>query len=79
LTRRSNSKCRTWLQQCDSWEWLDALDKIGSLDLDVIVPGHGDPCSKAYLKERAQIVENWVGLVECFVDRGLSADDRVSG
>ena len=70
-------KCRTWLQECDPWEWLAALDKIAALDVDWIVPGHGDPCGKAYLKEQAQIIENWVGLVERFVDRGLSAEEAL--
>jgi cyclase len=23
-------KCRSWLQECDPWEWLDALNKIDS-------------------------------------------------
>ena len=54
-----------------------ALDSIAALDVETIVPGHGDPCGKAYLKEQAQIVENWIGLVERFVDRGLSADDAL--
>ena len=70
-------KCRTWLQECDPWEWLDALNRIGALDVDVIVPGHGDPCGKAYLKEQAQIVANWIGLVERYVDRGLSIEDAL--
>lgn len=70
-------KCRTWLQECDPWEWLAALNAIAALDAEVIVPGHGDPCSKAYLKEQGQIVENWIGLVERFVDRGLSAEDAL--
>jgi cyclase len=70
-------KCRSWLQECDPWEWLAALNKIGSLDAEVIVPGHGEQCSKAYLKEQAQIIENWIGLVERFVDRGVSADDAL--
>jgi hypothetical protein len=39
------------------------------------VPGHGEPCGKAYLKEQAQIVENWVGFVETYVDRGLGPDE----
>jgi glyoxylase-like metal-dependent hydrolase (beta-lactamase superfamily II) len=68
-------KCRTWLQECDPWEWLDALQKIGALDVDVIIPGHGDPCGKPYLKEQAQIVENWVGFVERFVERGVAPDE----
>ncbi|MGH7091450.1 MAG: MBL fold metallo-hydrolase, partial [Stellaceae bacterium] len=70
-------KCRTWIQEGDPWEWIDALDRIGKLDVDVIVPGHGDPCGKAYLKEQAQIVENWVGLVERFVERGLTVEDAL--
>jgi cyclase len=70
-------KCRTWLQECDPWEWLAALDALAALDVETIVPGHGEPCGKEYLKEQAQIVENWVGLVERFVDRGVSAEDAL--
>ena len=39
------------------------------------MPGHGEPCGKAYLKEQAQIVENWVGYIERFVDRGVTPDE----
>ena len=70
-------KCRSWLQECDPWEWLDSLKRIDALDVETIVPGHGEPCSKAYLKEQAQIIENWIGLVERFVDRGLSVEDAL--
>ncbi|MGH7111091.1 MAG: MBL fold metallo-hydrolase, partial [Stellaceae bacterium] len=67
-------KCRTWLQECDPWEWLSALDRIAALDVETIVPGHGEPCGKAYLKEQAEVVQNWVGYVERLVDRGVSAE-----
>jgi glyoxylase-like metal-dependent hydrolase (beta-lactamase superfamily II) len=70
-------KCRTWLQECDPWEWLAALDSIAALDVETIVPGHGDPCTKAYLKEQGQIVENWIGYVDRFVDRGLTAEEAL--
>jgi len=70
-------KCRTWLQECDPWEWLAALEAIDALDVEVIMPGHGDPCGKAYLKEQAQIVQNWIGYIERFVDRGISADEAL--
>jgi glyoxylase-like metal-dependent hydrolase (beta-lactamase superfamily II) len=68
-------KCRSWLQECDPWEWLAALKSIEALDVETIIPGHGDPCNKAYLKEQGQIVENWVGYIDRFVDRGLTADE----
>ena len=72
-------KCRSWLQECDPWEWLAALDQIAALDVETIVPGHGEPCGKAYLKEQAQIVENWVGFVETFVERGVEPDEILQG
>src|SRR5437763_16120165 len=68
-------KCRSWLQECDPWEWLDALDRIAALDVEVIVAGHGEPCSKADLKEQAQIVENCVGFVERHIERGASHEE----
>ncbi len=72
-------KCRSWLQECDPWEWLAALNSIAALDVELIVPGHGDPCTKSYLKEQGQIVENWVGYVERFVDRGMTPDEILKG
>ena len=68
-------KCRSWLQECDPWEWLAALQRIAALDAETIVPGHGEPCGKAYLKVQAQIVENWVGFVETQVERGVGPEE----
>jgi cyclase len=68
-------KCRTWMQECDPWEWLAALDQIAALDVETIVPGHGEPCGKDYLREQAQIVQNWVGFIETYVDRGVEPDE----
>lgn len=71
-------QCRTWLQECDPWEWLKALEDIAALDIETIVPGHGEPCGKDYLKEQAQIVENWVGFVERHVERGVGPEEILS-
>lgn len=70
-------KCRTWIQDGDPWDWLASLKAIDALDADIIVPGHGEPCGKSYLKEQAQIVENWVGFVEGLVVKGISADEAL--
>jgi cyclase len=72
-------KCRTWMQECDPWEWLAALDRIAALDVETIVPGHGEPCGKDYLREQAQIVANWVGFIETHVDRGVEPDEILKG
>jgi len=56
-------------------EWPDTLVALGKLGFEHIIPGHGEPCTKAYLKEQGQIVENWVGYIERFVDRGLTPEE----
>jgi cyclase len=71
-------KCKTFVQEADPWQWLEALDRIGQLDVEVIVPGHGEPCDRRYLKEQAQIIENWIGAVEDLVQRGLTEEEALA-
>jgi cyclase len=70
--------CKTFVQEADPWEWLAALEAIGALDVETIVPGHGEPCDKRYLAEQAQIISNWIGVVSEYVRRGLSEDEAVA-
>jgi hypothetical protein len=63
-------KCKTFVQEADPWEWLSALKRIEALDVKTIVPGHGEPCGKSYLKRQAEIIENWIGLVEALSSGG---------
>lgn len=71
------NRVKTFIQEADPWEWLAALRRIGELDAAVIVPGHGEPCDNSYLKEQAQVIENWVGAVEDFVRRGLTEEEAL--
>ena len=70
-------KCKTFIQEADPWEWLDSLRALAELDVDVIVPGHGETCDKAYLSQQAQVIQNWLGTVEDFVRRGLSEEEAL--
>ena len=70
-------KCKTFIQEADPWEWLDALRALEQMDVDVIVPGHGETCDKEYLSTQAQVIENWLGTVEGFVKRGLTEEEAL--
>ena len=70
--------CKSFVQEADPWEWLRALDLIGALDVETIIPGHGEPCDKRYLPKQAQIIHNWIGVVSRYVERGLSEDEAVA-
>ena len=68
-------RCKTFLQEANPWEWLASLKAIESLDLAVIVPGHGEPCDKSYLREQAEIVEAWTDAVQKFVTAGMTEEE----
>lgn len=70
--------CMTWLQDADPWRWLAALDEIAALDIETIIPGHGEPCTKDYLATQAQVIRNWVGFIEELVDQGVPEDEGSS-
>jgi cyclase len=72
------SRCKTFVQEADPWQWLDALEQIRALDVQTIVPGHGEPCDRAYLAQQAQVLHHWIGTVEAYVRRGLSEDEAVA-
>ena len=72
------SECTTWLMTSDVDGWIAALDRIGALDVEFVVPGHGPVQPKAYLaRQRAFLIE-WTTAVAVAVADGLDArgDDR---
>jgi hypothetical protein len=46
--------------------------------VETIVPGHGEPCDKSYLRTQAQIIENWVVAVEDLVRLGYTEDEALA-
>lgn len=71
-------KCQTWLQEANPWLWLDALKAIDQLDIETIVPGHGEPCSKAYLQQQADIIQQWLGVAQRCLDAGMTEDEAAA-
>jgi cyclase len=71
-------KCKTYIQEADPWQWLATLERIGQLDVGVIVPGHGEPCDRGYLAQQAEVIERWVGKIEELVRRGLSEEEALA-
>jgi glyoxylase-like metal-dependent hydrolase (beta-lactamase superfamily II) len=69
------SRVQTWLHEALPFEWLESLQKIEALDVDLIVPGHGEVCGKDYLKEQKAFIEEWIEVVRKAIDQGLSQDE----
>jgi len=74
-------KTQTALHESLPDQWLESLKKIEEMDVEVIIPGHGEPCDKRYLTEQASIIQKWLDAVKKAIDEGLSrkeAQERIS-
>jgi len=69
---------KTWLPEAIPDQWLESLEKLGGLDVDVIVPGHGDICNKDYLREQANIIKQWVAVVQAAIEQGISEEEAIA-
>jgi cyclase len=72
---------KTWLHEAVPYQWMESLQKMQALKIDVIVPGHseGQPfCNKDYLKEEMKIIEAWIKLIESAIRDRLSLEETLN-
>jgi cyclase len=70
--------CQTWLMTSDVDQWLAALDRIERLDVDYLVPGHGDVTDLSYIRvQRANLLE-WEAAVATAVAKGWTRDETIA-
>jgi cyclase len=69
---------RTWLRDATPSQWFESLKKLSDLDVDTIVPGHGEMVTKDYIKEQTEIVHRWVETAQSAMNQGLSAEEAAA-
>ncbi len=71
-------ECQTWLMTSDVDQWISSLDRLRSLDVDVVVPGHGPVTDMRSLdRQRAMLLE-WKSAVAAAIAQGWSRDETVA-
>lgn len=70
--------CQTWLMTSDVYMWLEALDQLADLDVDVVVPGHGSPTTLEHLKVQRSVLFEWVSRVADVVARGWTREEAMA-
>lgn len=68
-------KNQTFLHESLPDQWIDSLKKIATLDIDVIIPGHGEVCDKSYIPEQIAFIEEWIHTVKKAIRKGLTKED----
>ena len=70
---------KTYLNEATPYQWIESLKKLTELDVDVVVPGHGDGiCTKEYLQEQVNIIQDWVEVVKEAIDKGLNSEEAAA-
>jgi cyclase len=69
---------KSWLHESTPSRWLESLRKLRELEIDIVVPGHGDICKKDYLDEQAAVIQRWVDVVQSAIEKGLSREEAVA-
>ncbi len=71
------SGCQTWLMASDVAQWLDALERIRTLDVETIVPGHGPVVNKSYLDVQRSVLMEWKTAVATAIARGWTREETM--
>lgn len=72
------SGCQTWLMTSDVEGWLTALERIRTLDVDWIVPGHGPVVTKQYLDVQRSRLMEWKTAVAVAIAKGWTREETVA-
>lgn len=56
-------------------EWLKTLEYLAKLEVDVIIPGHGETCDRNYLPTMKDTIQTWINAVKEAIDNGMSLEE----
>ena len=72
-----NYQSPAFMHECDPFIWLDSIRAIDGLDVNHIVPGHGETCNREYLDEWSAFLQEWIDCVQDAIEKGWSKEDAI--
>ena len=67
-----------WFHDSDPFEWLQSLERLKTLDVDRIIPGHGPVCGKESIGLMEEKIQGVLSRVRDAMDRGLSEEEAAA-
>jgi cyclase len=71
-------KVPPWFQQALPYEWLESLKKMETMEIDVVVPGHGEVCDPGYFPEMRACVQSWIDTINDTLKKGMTLEEAIS-
>jgi cyclase len=61
-----------FMHEAQPYLWLEAIQKLRELEVEIYVPGHGLPCDKSYLSTMTDTINAWINAVKNALNKGWS-------
>ncbi len=58
-------------------EWLETLKRLEELDVDKVVPGHGEVTDKSCFSKMSKSVRDWIDVVGDVIAKGMSLEEAM--
>ncbi len=71
------SEVQTWIMASDVDQWVAALNKVATLDVDFVVPGHGPVTDLKYLQVQKAVLLEWKAMIAAAVAKGWSRAETI--
>ncbi len=56
-------------------EWFKTLDRLPELDVNRVVPGHGEVQEKSYLSQMKKNLQTWLDTVAAAIGKGMTLEE----
>jgi len=66
------------LAQCCPLEWIESLRKIESMDVDVVVTGHGQVGDKRVVRENIKFINECMDVVRKAIKQGMNKEEAAN-
>jgi cyclase len=63
-----------YLHQAVPELWFETLDRIEQMDVDILVPGHGEVCTRSYLPKMRAGLHAWIDTVKAAIAGGRTLE-----
>jgi cyclase len=73
-----HNKIQPFMHEADPYAWIDAIDIIAGMDVDYIVPGHGEYSDKGILKYETDFVQDSTDKIKQAIKKGWSKEETLA-
>ena len=71
-------KTQVFLHDSEPFLWLESLRRIAEMEIDLVVPGHGEVCDKRSIRELSAFIQEWIDAVKGAIWQGMSKEEAMA-